>query len=96
MKKMFAIVFGVLFVLGSATVSAQSEVKNSKINVNSKNQNSLNMSLGKDSTASTGSVNIKGSEVKNSKINVNSKNKNSLNMSLGEGSTATTGSVTIE
>ena len=96
MKIVFAIMVSVLFVFGSATVMAQSKVDNTKINVNSKNSNSLNAAIGKDSTASTGSVNIKGSKVNNSKINVNSKNSNSLNAAIGEGSTATTGSVTIE
>ena len=96
MKNLLIVAVSTAIVLGSSMATAKSTITKSKINVSSQNDKAIALSLGKNSTASVGSVNIKNSKIKKSTINVRSKNKKAIALSLGKGSTASVGSATIQ
>jgi hypothetical protein len=80
-----------------AAMAEGTEIKDSTIANTSFNSQNLNLSIGEESLASTGSVNIRGgAEVKDSTVLNASANAENLNLSIGEKSVATAGSVTIE
>ncbi|NJD05571.1 MAG: hypothetical protein FIA97_03620 [Methylococcaceae bacterium] len=88
----------VAFTAASLGVMAEgTEIKDSTIANTSINSQNLNLSIGEESLASTGSVNIRnGAEIKNSTVLNSSANAENLNLSIGEKSVATAGSVTVE
>ncbi len=96
MKKLIVILAGSAVALASTLAMAESKVEKSVILNSSKNKGNASIAIGKDSLASTGSVNIKDSKVKKSVILNSSENKGNASIAIGKGSTATTGSVTVE
>jgi len=61
------------------------------------NMQNLNLSIGSESLATTGSINIRnGAEIKNATIVNTSVNSENLNLSIGDRSVASTGSIIIE
>ncbi|NJD06474.1 MAG: hypothetical protein FIA97_08230 [Methylococcaceae bacterium] len=86
-----------LALVSAATLAEGTKIKDSTIANTSINSQNLNLSIGQDSLASTGSINIRnGAEVANSTILNGSVNTENLNLSIGDRSVATTGSITIE
>jgi hypothetical protein len=90
-------VFAGLVLVSAAALGEGTKVQDSTIANTSVNSQNLNLSIGEESLASTGSINIRnGAEVKNSTVLNSSVNTENLNLSIGERSVATTGSITIE
>lgn len=78
--------------MAEGTKITDSTIANTSIN----GQN-LNLSIGEESLATTGSINIRnGAQVKDSTVLNSSANAENLNLSIGEKSVASTGSVTVE
>ena len=96
MKNLLIITVSTALILGSSIATAKSTVSKSKINVSSKNDKVLSLAIGKNSTSSVGSVNIKNSKISKSKINVSSKNSKALSLAIGKNSTSSVGSATIQ
>lgn len=97
MKKINNVITFVLFVTFSGAVLADNtRIEKSKISNMSVTTNSMNASIGRDSTALTGSVSIRnGAYVQDSTIVGAAVTTNSMNASIGRGSTAATGSIDI-
>lgn len=97
MKKIHSIVTLILFVTFSGGVLADNtRIEKSKIHNLSTTTNSVNTSLGRESTALTGSISVRnGAYVKDSTIIDAAISTNTINTSLGRGSTAATGSIDI-
>lgn len=84
----------------SLSLSAVAEgtlIKESTINNASVNSQNLNLSVGEESLASTGSINVRyWAEIKNSTVLNSAGNVENQNQSIGERSAATTGSIAVE
>jgi len=90
-------VYAVLAAVPASALAEGTLVKDSTIANTSVNSQNLNLSIGTDSLASTGSINIRnGAEINHSTVLNSSSNTENLNLSSGERSVATTGSITIE
>lgn len=96
MKKLIIMTASAAIVCGSSLAMAESKVNKSIILNKSVNKGNATVAIGKDNTASTGSVNIKDSKVNKSIILNKSVNKGNATVAIGKGNTATTGSVTVE
>ena len=93
MNKMIVIALGTVVALSSTAALAAPKPD---LNVNSVNRGAATAATGKDSTASTGSINLKGTSLRNSKINVTSQSDRARTTASGENSTAATGSALIK
>ena len=92
-----SIVFAAFVTASMGAMATGTEVEDSTLANTSINSQNLNLSIGEESLASTGSVNIRGgAEVKDSTVLNGSANFENLNLSIGEKSVASAGSVTIE
>jgi type V secretory pathway adhesin AidA len=92
-----SIAFAGLVAASMAAMAEGTEIKDSTIANTSINGQNLNLSIGEESLASTGSINIRGgAEIKDSTVLNASANAENLNLSIGEKSVASTGSVTVE
>ena len=98
MKHVAKTLFAVALVAMTGTALAEgTKVKDSTIANASINSQNLNLSIGSESLATTGSINIRGgAEVKDSTVVNSSFNSENLNLSIGDKSVASTGSITIE
>ena len=93
-KTLFAVT---LVALTGAAQAEGTKVKDSTVANASINAQNLNLSIGSESLATTGSINIRGgAEVKDSTVLNSSFNAENLNLSIGDKSIAATGSVTVE
>ena len=67
MNKIIVIALGAVFTLGS---TAAFSAPKPDLNVRSSNERAVTEATGKNSTATTGSINLKGASLKNNKIDV--------------------------
>lgn len=98
MKKILSFVAVSIVVLASSSAMAEgTKIEKSTVINASKNVKTNTQAIGEDSTASTGSVNIKGgAKVEKSTIINASDNEKTNTQAIGKGSDASTGSINIK
>jgi hypothetical protein len=92
-----SIAFAAFVAASMGAMASGTEVEDSTLANTSLNSQNLNLSIGVETLASTGSINVRnGAEVEDSTVLNASANGQNLNISVGDHSTASTGSTTIE
>lgn len=91
------IVFAAFVTVSMGAMASGTEVEDSTLANTSINSQNLNLSIGEETLASTGSINVRNhAEVEDSTVLNSSANGQNLNISVGDHSTASTGSATVE